>query len=242
MRSYRSRAAFKLIQLNRQFHFLEKCRSVLDLCAAPGKSHLHFWSLLVSEVVASVSTWSRTTIACAGGWLQVAQKTMPMSSLIIGIDLVPIKAVRGVRTIVGDITTQKSPAGTQSWFFRGIKTLSMEHLHVYCPLLSCGNAQVSPCCKSSIHGCQLSQTTLKTLAQRHCNTLEGPQSFRPDMQLFLRAGNQEGVWGPDAGTACYTMAPRMWAATGPARPTVSPRWCWSPCAWPQTSSRLEAAL
>lgn len=31
-----------------------------------------------------------------------------MSSLIIGIDLVPIRAIRGVRTIVGDITTQKA--------------------------------------------------------------------------------------------------------------------------------------
>ena len=44
----------------------------------------------------------------AGGWLQVAQKTMPMSSLIIGIDLAPIKAIRGVHTIIGDITTQKA--------------------------------------------------------------------------------------------------------------------------------------
>ena len=33
---------------------------------------------------------------------------MPMTSLIIGIDLAPIKAIRGVRTMVGDITTQKA--------------------------------------------------------------------------------------------------------------------------------------
>lgn len=135
MRSYRSRAAFKLIQLNRQFHFLEKCRSVLDLCAAPGKSHLHFWSLLVSEVVASVSTWSRTTIACAGGWLQVAQKTMPMSSLIIGIDLVPIKAVRGVRTIVGDITTQKA---------RQVRSHGSLEASRHCLLSIC--MFIAPCC------------------------------------------------------------------------------------------------
>ncbi len=33
---------------------------------------------------------------------------MPMSSLIIGIDLDPIRTVKGCTTIVGDITTQKS--------------------------------------------------------------------------------------------------------------------------------------
>lgn len=107
LRSYRSRAAFKLIQLNRQFHFLKKSRNLLDLCAAPGELYLHH-HLSPTFTRAWGTSCIDSALRRAGGWLQVAQKTMPMSSLIVGIDLAPIKAIRGVRTIIGDITTQKA--------------------------------------------------------------------------------------------------------------------------------------
>jgi len=72
---YRSRAAFKVIQLNERFGFFRGARYILDLGAAPG------------------------------GWLQVASEAVGPYGLVVAVDLEKIHGagLENVKTIVGDI-------------------------------------------------------------------------------------------------------------------------------------------
>ena len=72
---YRSRAAFKLKQLDRRFGFLDGAKYVLDIGAAPG------------------------------GWLQVAAEAVGEGGLVVGVDLEKIAnlGLDNVKTFVGDV-------------------------------------------------------------------------------------------------------------------------------------------
>lgn len=76
-KGYRARSSFKILQINEKYgHFLENSKVVIDLCAAPGS------------------------------WCQVASQLCPVNSLIIGVDIVPMKALPNVITFQSDITTE----------------------------------------------------------------------------------------------------------------------------------------
>ena len=72
---FRARSAFKLIQIDQRFNLLSKAKVCVDLCAAPG------------------------------GWCQVAARAMKPGSIILGVDILPIRDIRNVKTIQSDITT-----------------------------------------------------------------------------------------------------------------------------------------
>ncbi len=80
---YRSRAAFKLIQLDERFGFLKPGAKVIDLGAAPG------------------------------GWTQVAVERVlargGKQGRVVGIDLTPVDPIAGAELIAGDFLADDAP-------------------------------------------------------------------------------------------------------------------------------------
>ncbi len=76
--NYRSRASFKLLQIDDRFNIFSEGDSVVDLGA------------------------------CPGGWLQVAKERVGDGGKVIGVDLRYIHPMEGVTTIIGDITEDKT--------------------------------------------------------------------------------------------------------------------------------------
>ena len=71
---YRSRAAFKLIQLDEKFHFLGKGKTIVDLGCAPG------------------------------GWTQVAVERNKGTGQVVGIDILETEPIKGATLIQQDFT------------------------------------------------------------------------------------------------------------------------------------------
>jgi 23S rRNA (uridine2552-2'-O)-methyltransferase len=82
---YRSRAAYKLLELQQRFRLIKPGDWVVDLGAAPG------------------------------GWLQVASKLVGERGKVIGVDLQPIGAFRepNITLIQGDIASHEMPKKIQ---------------------------------------------------------------------------------------------------------------------------------
>ncbi|WP_262028858.1 RlmE family RNA methyltransferase [Microvirga sp. Mcv34] len=77
---YRSRAAFKLIEIDDKYKILKPGQRIIDLGAAPG------------------------------GWSQIAAKKVGPNGKIVGIDLLPIDPMAGVEFIQLDFLDESAPA------------------------------------------------------------------------------------------------------------------------------------
>lgn len=78
---YRSRAAYKLKQINDSYHILKKGYKIVDIGCAPG------------------------------GWVQVATHEVGQSGRVVGIDLKPVDPVQGATILQGSIDDPIAVAG-----------------------------------------------------------------------------------------------------------------------------------
>ncbi|NIT76962.1 MAG: RlmE family RNA methyltransferase [Thermoplasmata archaeon] len=81
---YRSRAAYKLLQINKKFRIMHKGDAVLDLGCAPG------------------------------GWSQVAAKAVGPKGLVVGVDLEDVQPFPGLTFVRGDLASETTQAAARA--------------------------------------------------------------------------------------------------------------------------------
>jgi 23S rRNA (uridine2552-2'-O)-methyltransferase len=84
LKGYRSRAAFKLIELDDKFHFLKPGARVLDLGAAPG------------------------------GWSQVARARIGAKGSVVGVDILDMEPIGGVELMKLDMMSAEAPGAIRA--------------------------------------------------------------------------------------------------------------------------------
>src|SRR3990170_304012 len=92
---YRSRAAYKLAELQERFHIFKAGQLVVDLGAAPG------------------------------GWMQVAAKLVGPSGKVLGVDLQPIEAFhqKNIMIVQGDITALETEQRIMEYLGRPVDSV-----------------------------------------------------------------------------------------------------------------------
>jgi 23S rRNA (uridine2552-2'-O)-methyltransferase len=81
---YRSRAAYKLLQINKKFRVIHRGDAVLDLGCAPG------------------------------GWSQVAAKVVDSKGIVVGVDLDDVKPFPGLTFVRGDLNSETTQAAARA--------------------------------------------------------------------------------------------------------------------------------
>ena len=83
---YRSRAAYKLLELQAKYSLLKSGMTVIDLGAAPGS-----WSQVAIDIIAR----------------QNIDKSHKQLGRLIAVDILPIEPIKNVDIILGDLTTKE---------------------------------------------------------------------------------------------------------------------------------------
>lgn len=89
---YRSRAAFKLLEMDDKYKFLKPGKTVLDLGAAPGG-------------------WTQASVA--------RTKSSPEKPHVIGVDILPMSPIAGATCIELDFTREDAPKIVRDYLPRG---------------------------------------------------------------------------------------------------------------------------